>query len=327
MVAPEGTTLRKTIGGLRDIVKLDFDNIKDFGIAERKSLVKAEDVGKLPDGPEQIAKLLDSLPDAYAANDLRALIAAIREAHNNGKAVIFAIGGHVVKTGCAPYLIDLVKRGVITGIAANGSVLIHDYELGMFGCTSEDVADSLPEGKFGLARETAIALNGAALEAAATERPVAHIVGEKITETGKHPDISLQAACAKSDTLFTAHIALGADVIHQHPTCDGAAWGAATIADFRRLTASLKGLDGGGVYVNLGSAVIMPEVFLKALNLIRNIDPPVKGFTTANLDMIQHYRPRTNVLARPVSGGRRALAITGQHEILIPLLWAGIVGG
>jgi hypothetical protein len=306
--------------------EIDFDSIKDFGIAERKSLVKAGDVGRLPDNPEQIAKLLDSLPDAYAANDLRALITAIKGARDDGKAVIFAIGGHVVKTGCAPYLIDLINRGYITGIASNGSVLIHDYELGAFGYTSEDVAESLPEGKFGLARETAITLNGAAQQAVATERPVAHIIGDNIAETGKHPDISLLAACAKSDTLFTAHIALGADVIHQHPTCDGAAWGAATMADFRRLTASLKGLDSGGVYINLGSAVIMPEVFLKALNLIRNINPPVKDFTTANLDMIQHYRPRTNVLARPVSDGGRALAITGQHEILVPLLWAGVTG-
>ena len=240
--------------------------------------------------------------------------------------IIFAIGGHVIKTGCAPYLIDLIERGCITGIASNGSVLIHDFELGVFGFTSEDVAESLPDGKFGLARETAEILNGAAREAAESERPVAYITGEKISDTGKHADISLLAACAKSETLFTAHIALGADVIHQHPACDGAAWGTATMADFRRLSTSLKDLNEGGVYVNLGSAVIMPEVFLKALNLIRNIDPPVKAFTAANLDMIQHYRPRTNVLARPVSDGGRALAITGQHEILIPLLWAGVVG-
>ena len=293
---------------------MNFDNVNDYGISERKSLVRAEDVGELPENPEQIAGLLDSLPKSYAADDLRTLIAAIRRARDEGNAVIFAIGGHVVKTGCSPYLIDLVERGYITGIAANGSVLIHDYELGVFGETSEDVAESLPDGKFGLARETANALNGAAREAVMANRPVAHIIGEVISEAGKHPDISLQAVCTKTDTLFTTHIAIGADVIHQHPSCDGVAWGAATFADFRRLTESLKGLDGGGVYVNLGSAVIMPEVFLKALNLIRNLDPPVKGFTTAN------------VLSRPVSGGGRALAITGHHEILVPLLWVGVVG-
>lgn len=302
-----------------------FDKVRDFSIADRKSLVSVENVGKLPDNPAQIKELLDAFPDSYAANDLRALITAIKGARDNGKAVIFAIGGHVIKTGCAPYLIDLIERGYITGIASNGSVLIHDFELGVFGFTSEDVAESLHDGKFGLARETAEILNGAAREAAEADRPVAHIIGEKINDTGKHPDISLQAACAKTGTSFTAHIALGADVIHQHPTCDGAAWGAATMADFRRLALSLKDLDGGGVYVNLGSAVIMPEVFLKALNLIRNVEPPVKSFTAANLDMIQHYRPRTNVLARPVSDGG-ALAITGQHEILVPLLWAGVVG-
>jgi len=306
--------------------EISFANVQDFGIVERKSLVKAEDVGKLPENPGDVVKLLDSLPHAYAANDLRMLTAAIKEARDKGNAVIFAIGGHVIKTGCAPYLIDLIKRGYITGIAGNGSVLIHDFELGVFGCTSEDVAESLPDGKFGMTRETAEILNGAARKAAETERPVAHIIGDKIIDTGKHPDISLLAACARYETLFTAHIALGADVVHQHPTCDGAAWGAATMADFRRLASSLRGLHGGGVYVNLGSAVIMPEVFLKALNLIRNTDPPVKGFTAANLDMIQHYRPRTNVLARPVCDGGRALAITGHHEILVPLLWAGVVG-
>jgi hypothetical protein len=305
---------------------LDFDGIKDYSITERKSLVKAEDIGALPGDPEKIRGLLDAFPDAYVANDLRALAAALKEARDSGKAVIFAIGGHVVKTGCSPYIVDLIERGYITGIAANGSVLIHDYELGVFGETSEDVAESLPDGKFGLARETAEVLNGAAGRAVEYDRPVAHIIGETVLEKGKHAGTSLQAACVRTDTLFTSHVAIGADVIHQHPTCDGAAWGAATFADFRRLTSSLKGLDGGGVYVNLGSAVIMPEVFLKALNLARNLDPPVEGFTAANLDMIQHYRPRTNVLARPVSGGGRALAITGHHEILLPLLWAGVVG-
>ncbi|MCP4231321.1 MAG: hypothetical protein GY771_14395, partial [bacterium] len=219
---------------------LDFNKVNDYSISERKSLVKAEDVGQLPENPVRIAELLDSLPKSYATDDLRALIAAIRAARDEGKAAIFAIGGHVVKNGCSPYLIDLIERGYITGIAANGSVLIHDYELGVFGETSEDVAESLPDGKFGLARETAEALNGAAVQAVESGRPVAHIVGETISKEDNHPDISLQAACAKTDTLFTAHIAIGADVIHQHPSCDGAAWGAATFADFRRLTESLK---------------------------------------------------------------------------------------
>jgi hypothetical protein len=242
-----------------------------------------------------------------------------------GKAVIFGLGGHVAKTGAGLHLLPLLADGAITHLAVNGAFLIHDYELGRFGATSEDVAANLPDGRFGLARETNEELNALARDAAAQSRPLGVLAGEAVAAHGAYADASVLAAAARAGVGVTVHVTLGADIIHQHPAADGAAWGTAGLADFRRLARAVIGLNGGGVFVNCGSAVVLPEVFVKALNLARNVAGPVAAFATANLDMIQHYRPRENVLARPVAGaGGDSFALTGHHEIMIPLLSAAV---
>ncbi|HUV87394.1 MAG TPA: hypothetical protein VMX79_09805 [bacterium] len=302
----------------------DFSKVKTYPFAERRNLVRVEDFRRPPEDPAAIAPLLTSLPDVLGARALLALARAIVGAHGSGRGVVFALGGHVAKTGAGLHLIPLLREGFVTHLAVNGAFLIHDYELGRFGATSEDVAANLPAGRFGLAEETGAELNALVAAAANEGEPAAVLAGRAVAERGGYADASVLAEAAAAGVPVTLHVALGADVVHQHPAADGAAWGEAGLADFRRLAAALKSLDGGGVFVNVGSAVLLPEVFVKALNLIRNVEPPVENFTTANLDMIQHYRPRQNVLARPTAGSGEALALTGHHEIMVPLLSAAV---
>ncbi|UCE26339.1 MAG: hypothetical protein JSW52_08235 [Candidatus Coatesbacteria bacterium] len=306
--------------------KPDFTNVKTYPFAERENLVTVDMFGRVPDDPAALLPFYESLPDVLAARDLRKLAAAITSARDRSRGIILSPGGHVAKVGVTPYLGALLEKGFITHVACNGAFLIHDYELGRFGATSEDVAATLPDGRFGLCEETGAALNEFAVKAAADGVSVAQLAGEDIAANGTHPDASLLARAAAADVPVTVHVCLGADVIHQHPVCNGAAWGASTMADFRALCEAVKTLNDGGVFVNVGSAVVMPEVFVKALNLVRNVAPPVDGFTTANLDFIQHYRPRQNVLSRPVSGGD-GIAVTGHHEIMIPLLACLVLAG
>jgi hypothetical protein len=300
--------------------KIDFSKVKTYRFAERKNLVTVESFGRIPDDPAALLPFFDGLPGVLGARELRKLASGIVSARDRDRGVIVAPGGHVAKVGVTPYLSALIEKGFITHIACNGAFLIHDYELGRFGATSEDVAAALPDGRFGVCEETGAALNGFATRAASENVPVAKLAADDIVENGKYPDASLLVKATTVGVPVTVHVCLGADVIHQHPSCDGAAWGAVTMADFRTLCESVKTLHDGGVFVNVGSAVVMPEVFVKALNLVRNVAPPVGNFTTANLDFIQHYRPRQNVLSRPVSGGGEGIAITGHHEIMIPLL-------
>jgi hypothetical protein len=300
--------------------KLDFTKVKTYPFAERESLVTVDMFGRVPDDPAVLLSFFEALPDVLAARKLRKLASSIISARDRGRGIIFSPGGHVAKVGVTPYLAAMLEKGFITHVASNGAFLIHDYELGRFGATSEDVAASLPDGRFGLCEETGAALNEFAVKAAADGVSVAKLAGEDVAANGKHPEASLLARATADGVPVTIHVCLGADIIHQHPGCDGAAWGAATMADFRTFCEAVKTLHDGGVFVNIGSAVVMPEVFLKALNLVRNIAPPIENFTTANLDFIQHYRPRQNVLSRPVSGTGDGIAITGHHEITIPLL-------
>jgi hypothetical protein len=302
----------------------DFSKVKTYPFAERRNLVRVEDFRRPPEDPAAIAPLLASLPDVLGARALLALARATVGARRSSRGVIFALGGHVAKTGAGLHLIPLLREGFITHLAVNGAFLIHDYELGRFGATSEDVAANLPRGRFGLAEETGAELNGLVAAAAERGEPPALLAGRAVTERGEHADASVLAEAAAAGVPVTLHVALGADVVHQHPAADGGAWGKAGLADFRRLASALKSLDGGGVFVNVGSAVLLPEVFVKALNLVRNVEPPVENFTTANLDMIQHYRPRQNVLARPTAGSGEAFALTGHHEIMVPLLSAAV---
>lgn len=302
----------------------DFSKVKTYPFAERRNLVRVEDFRRPPEDPAAIAPLLASLPDVLGARALLALARATVGARRSSRGVIFALGGHVAKTGAGLHLIPLLREGFITHLAVNGAFLIHDYELGRFGATSEDVAANLPRGRFGLAEETGAELNGLVAAAAERGEPPALLAGRAVTERGEHADASVLAEAAAAGVPVTLHVALGADVVHQHPAADGGAWGETGLADFRRLASALKSLDGGGVFVNVGSAVLLPEVFVKALNLVRNVEPPVENFTTANLDMIQHYRPRQNVLARPTAGSGEAFALTGHHEIMVPLLSAAV---
>ncbi len=304
--------------------EIDISKVKTYPFAERRNLVRVEDFRRPPEDPAALAPFLASLPDVLGARDLLALARAIGGARRAGRGVIFALGGHVAKTGAGLHLIPLLREGFITHLAVNGAFLIHDYELGRFGATSEDVAANLPEGRFGVVEETGAELNGLVAEAAKHDEPPALLAGRAVAERGGHADASVLATAAAAGVGVTLHAAVGADIVHQHPATDGGAWGEAALADFRRLAAALKSLDAGGVFANVGSAVLLPEVFVKALNLARNVEPPVENFTAANLDMIQHYRPRQNVLARPTAGAGEALALTGHHEIMVPLLSAAV---
>jgi hypothetical protein len=296
---------------------VDLQGLKTYPIRRRKNLVDASDFGTLA-SPRSAADLINSLPRIYAGRDLRTLIREIVRAHRAKKTVACAIGGHVIKVGGGPLLIDLVERGVITAVAMNGAAAIHDYELSLIGETSEDVAETLPEGRFGMARETAEAFAQAALVGAAGPG-LGRAIGE-MAQKNRLRRISLLAACARRRIPATVHLAIGADITHMHPQASGRDLGESSLIDFRLLCAVVSKLEKG-VWLNIGSAVMMPEVFLKAVSVVRNLGHTLRSFTTVNLDMIQHYRPKANVLARPRGA---AIALTGHHEILLPLVRAGV---
>lgn len=306
---------------------LQLRKLKTYSVRNRPSKVRAEELARpLPRGAT-IAAFLDALPQILAAKEFRVLTQAILQAHATGRPVIAMLGAHVIKCGLTPLLNDLIRRRVITAIAMSGAGIIHDFELAFVGKTSEDVASALEDGRFGMARETAEYLNGAAKIGARLGRGLGESVGRMIAASDwPYKDLSLLATCVSQGCPATIHVAIGTDIIHQHPSCDGAALGKASLADFRRLTQVVAGLEGG-VVLNLGSAVILPEVFLKAVSVARNLGARVKNFTAANLDMLRHYRPVTNVLTRPLSLGGRGIAITGHHELLLPLLHAALMEG
>lgn len=299
---------------------LDLSRVHTTPVGERAHKVDTGLFARPVDPAADGADVLDSLPDVLGARSLKALARAMADAHRQGAPVLVGFGGHVIKTGLAPLLIDLMERGLVNALATNGSGAIHDFELAAVGHSSEDVGPGLEQGTWGMVHETAAALNGAASRAAAAGEGLGATLGREIVEGGlPHAQVSLAAAAHRLGLPYTVHVALGTDTVHMHPNADGAAIGAASLTDFQRLGAVVGRLSGG-VYLNLGSAVIMPEVFVKALNLARNVGRTVEGFTTANMDMLRHYRPRVNVLQRP---GGQALEITGHHEINLPLLrWA-----
>jgi hypothetical protein len=267
---------------------------------------------------------LDSLPEVLAAAQLRELARRIARAHRAGKPFLMLSGAHPIKLGLSPIICGLMRDGIVSAIATNGAAIIHDFELAFAGRTSEDVGEGLADGSFGMAEETGAFLNRAAQSAAAENRGLGEIVGREIWERRlRFRDTSLFATAWHLGVPATVHVALGADIIHMHPSADGAAIGQATMHDFRRLAAVVAELSAG-VVLNLGSAVIMPEVFLKALNLARNLGRQVRNFTAADMDFIRHYRPRVNVLERPTESGGRAIMLTGHHEIMFPLLAAAV---
>lgn len=308
---------------------IDLEKINTYELASRPSKVTVDNFASPVSGDDSLKSFLDKLPGILAVQNLREIARQIRRAKDSNKPIVWGIGGHVVKTGLAPVIIDLMNRGFVSAIVANGSVLVHDTEIALAGFTSEDVDATLGKGDFGAARETGEILNAAAKRAQADKIGLGEAMGREVSE--KNPpneDVSLLCQSYKNKIPFTVHLTIGADIGHFHGGCDGAALGAASHADFKLFCSIVKELNGGGVYLNLGSAVVLPEIFLKAVTVVRNLGFPLEDFTTANFDFIQHYRPLTNVVRRPTSGGAgRGFSLTGHHEIMIPLLAAQILCG
>jgi hypothetical protein len=312
-----------------DIQPLGLEGVSTYPLASRPSKVTVEDFAR-PFGEEaSLRDFLNSLPNILAVQSIREVATRMRRARELGKPIVWGIGGHVVKTGLAPLINDLMRRGFVTGIAANGSVLVHDAEVALVGSTSEDVDATLGAGAFGAADETGRLLNDAAKRAAQDGIGLGEALGRLLVESEpKHAHLSLLCAAYRARVPFTAHVAIGTDIAHFHPQADGASLGAATHTDFRLLSELVRRMSGGGVYLNVGSAVILPEVFLKCVTLVRNLGHPLEDFTTANFDFIQSYRPLTNVVRRPTSGGAgRGFSVTGHHELTIPLLAAELLCG
>jgi hypothetical protein len=306
---------------------LDLERVNTYPLASRPSKVTVKDFAQ-PIGEESsLADFLNSLPDILAVRSLREIAAHIRRARELHKPIIWGIGGHVVKTGMSPVIIDLMRRGFVNAIAANGSVLVHDAEIALVGSTSEDVDASLGAGAFGAADETGELLNNAARDGLTNHTGLGEALGSALIKLNPpHKDFSLLCAAYNQRIPFTAHVTIGADIAHFHPTADGAALGETTHRDFRLLAELVRRMDGGGVYLNIGSAVVLPEIFLKAVTLVRNLGHSLSDITTANFDFIQSYRPLTNVVRRPVADGAgRGYSVTGHHELIIPLLAAHIL--
>ncbi|OLE52968.1 MAG: hypothetical protein AUG51_15545 [Acidobacteria bacterium 13_1_20CM_3_53_8] len=312
-----------------DLRPLSLDEVKTYPLASRPSKVALTDFAQPVSADSTLSDFLKNLPNILAVRSLREIAVAVKRARELQKPVIWGMGGHVIKTGLAPVIIDLMRRGFVSAIAANGSVLVHDAEIAMVGSTSEDVDATLGAGAFGGAEETGKLLNEAAREGARDGIGLGEAMGRALLALNpKHKDYSLLCAAYEMRVPFTAHLTIGGDIAHFHPNADGAALGATTHTDFRLLSEMVRRLNGGGVYLNIGSAVVLPEIFLKAVTLVRNMGHTLTDFTTANFDFIQHYRPLTNVVRRPTADGAgRGYAITGHHELTIPLLAAELLCG
>ena len=316
---------------------LTFGAVHTYPLASRKSKVSVRDFAKPPSENTSLTKFLDSLPNILAAQDLRHLLAAIHRARKQCAPVLWGIGGHVIKVGLGPVLIDLMKRGFVSGIAMNGAALIHDFEIALAGNTSEDVEAGLGAGQFGMAAETGQYINEFSKLAARLHIGYGEAAGQFLNSgilNVKHAASSVLAAAYRQRIPVTIHLAIGTDIPHMHPAADGPSLGAATFLDFRLFCALVKQMHPGGIYLNWGSAVLLPEVFLKAVSVARNLGVPLQPITTANFDFIQHYRPLQNVVKRPTvseRGGRktesRGYAITGHHELLMPLVAAALAAG
>jgi len=319
------------------IQPLTLGAVHTYPLASRKSKVSIRDFAKPPGTNSSLTKFLDSLPDILAAEDLRNLLSAIHMARKQRKAILWGIGGHVIKVGLGPVLIDLMKRGFVSSIAMNGAALIHDFEIALAGNTSEDVEAGLGEGQFGMAEETGKYLNEIAKLSHRIRIGYGEAAGQFLSSgviEVKHADFSVLAVAYKHRIPVTIHLAIGTDIPHMHPAANGAALGDATHHDFRLFCALVQLMHPGGVYLNWGSAVLLPEVFLKAISVVRNLGVPLRPITTANFDFIQHYRPLQNVVKRPTgpAHGRsgpesHGYAITGHHELLMPLVAAALAAG
>ncbi|MDZ7290666.1 MAG: hypothetical protein ONB44_13925 [candidate division KSB1 bacterium] len=305
--------------------EIDLQKVKTYSVRQRMSKVHQEELAKPFRRGDFFEAFYRSLPNILAVKDFRELVEHIVTARENNKPVIVMMGAHVIKVGLSPILVDLMQRGIISCVAMNGAGVIHDTELALFGQTSEEVADGLGDGSFGMAQETAEFINIAVKNGQARRQGFGEAVGEALLATRaaglKH---SLLATAFELSLPATVHVAIGTDIIHQHPSADGAAYGELSFRDFKIFTAQVAQINDGGVVLNFGSNVLMPEVFLKALTIARNIQSPVKNFFTANFDMYAHYRPRMNVVQRPTLQGGKGYNFIGHHEIMIPLLAAAV---
>jgi hypothetical protein len=307
---------------------MDVSGMRGRSILERKSKVRLEDFARPYTRSSGMLGWLESLPEILAGRDFLQLTDAILAARKQKRMLLWGLGGHVIKCGLGPVLIDLMERRCIGALAMNGAAAIHDFEIAMVGSTSEDVKQELQSGDFGTSYETSAGMNCALKEGAKKGVGAGESLGWWINaQTKEFPfsSFSALAAAYKQRIPVTVHMGIGTDIIHNHPSADGAILGQTSLQDFRLLTSIVKELNAGGVYLNWGSAVILPEVFLKAVNMVRNLGHPLKGFTTANLDFIQHYRPTQNVVQRPTAQTGQGLALTGHHEILMPLLAAILI--
>ncbi len=308
---------------------IDLNEIETYELASRPSKVTVKDFASPVAKDNSLADFLGKLPNILAVQSLREIAVRIRRARDLGKPIIWGIGGHVIKTGVSPLIIDLMRQGFVTAIASNGSVLVHDAEIALVGFTSEDVDATLGKGDFGAAKETGELLNSAAKAGHRDSLGLGEAMGREVTNLKPtHAELSLICQAYAAKIPFTAHLTIGADIGHFHVSCDGAALGATSHTDFKLFCSIVKEMNGGGVYLNFGSAVVMPEIFLKAVTVCRNLGHEIQDITTANFDFVQRYRPMTNVVHRPTANGAgRGFSITGHHELTLPLLAAQIICG
>ena len=306
--------------------EFDLSGVRTYPLASRRSKANAVDFARpLPPGAT-IAAFVDALPSILAGADFKAVVAALTEARRADRGIVWGLGAHVIKTGLSPILIDLMARGYVSALALNGAGIIHDFELALAGATSEDVDDTLGPGTFGMAEETGTLLNAAITDGVASGLGIGQAVAARLRRLQPaHAGLSLVMAADRLGIPVTVHVAIGTDIIHMHAKASGAALGEGSLRDFRYFVASVARL-GRGVYLNCGSAVVLPEVFLKAVALARNQGASLDGLTTVNIDFMRMYRPQTNVVARPVAGIGKGYSLVGHHEILIPLLAASLLG-
>lgn len=310
--------------------RIDLRRVKTISVVSRASKVSHTEFARpFNEADGSFRSFIRTLPDILVARDLRALVNDVITAKRKKKPVILMMGAHVVKVGVSPVIVDLIRRGFVTHVAMNGAAAIHDVESAIWGKTSEDVASAMESGKFGMARETGEFINGTLTRAYRQRRGnlgYGEALGKRLNDVqAPNRETSILAVCAQREIPATVHAAIGTDIIHQQPSMNGAATGELSMRDFRALCATCCGLTGGGVVLNVGSAVIMPEVFLKALTVARNVGAKARGFTTAVFDMKMHYRPTMNVRLRPTQNGGRGYAIIGHHEIMMPLFAAMII--
>ncbi len=309
-------------------VPLSFDGLKTVPIDARGGKVRVEDFARPYRKGEGVAGWMAALPKILAGDSFRGVVEALQRARRDKRAILWGMGGHVIKCGLGDILLDLMNRGWVSAFVMNGAASIHDFEIAIAGQTSEDVEAVLPDGRFGAAEETGREMNLAIAQGTREGLGMGEALGQRLDTLAK-PEFaahSIVASAYRASIPVTVHVAVGTDTPHTHPAADGAAIGEATHRDFRLLCSLVRGLDQGGVYLNVGSAVVLPEVFLKAVSVVRNLGHPLAGFTTVNFDFLQHYRPKVNVVERPhARSGGRGYAITGHHELMIPLLAAVLI--